>query len=157
MWDEIIYEFVVGAAPTCIRGLTVHDVVAVVAQRFCIDTKGITYDGKVSVTQENIACQRWDSQHPHVHEYTDPAQFPDATLEDAANHCRAPDGRDIPWCYTTSAERRWDYCDFEDIYWGMKTRVFFVIMVGVSHRPLQNRDGSLRKCLLQRIMFWEEL
>ena len=123
-----------------------------VAQRHCIKTKGITYDGKVSVTHKDVECQRWDSHHPHTHKYTNTSQFPDATLADAANYCRAPDGRDIPWCYTISAERRWDYCDFEEIYWGMKTSVSFTMMVGFSHLRLQNRVVSLGKSLMQNIL-----
>ena len=101
----------------------------VVAHRHCIDTGGLIYGGKVSVTHGNVDCQRWDIQHPHVHKYTDPSRFPDASLADASNYCRAPDGRDIPWCYTTSAEQRWDYCDFEAIYWGMKPNKWFIIMI----------------------------
>ena len=45
--------------------------------------------------------------------------FPDTTLADAANYCRALGGETLPWCYTTSTEQRWDYCDFETIYWGI--------------------------------------
>ena len=53
--------------------------------------------------------------------YTDPSRFPDANLADASNYCRAPDGSSLPWCYKTLAEQRWDYCDFERIFWGKQT------------------------------------
>ena len=99
---------------------TMFCVVDAAVQHHCIDTKGLIYDGKVSVTQQNVECQRLDSQYPHAHKYTDQSQFPDATLADAANYCGAPDGRDRPWCFTTSAGQHWDYCDFEAIFWGMQ-------------------------------------
>ena len=91
-----------------------------VAQWHCINTKGLIYDGNVSVTQQNIECQRWDSQHPHAHKHIDPSLFPDTTLADAENYCRALDASHIPLCYTTSAEHRWDHCDLDAIYWGNK-------------------------------------
>ena len=97
------------------------------AQNHCIDTEGLIYVGKVSVTQQNVQCQRWEVQHPHIHRYTDPSRFPDTTLADAANYCRAPDGRDVPWCYTTSTEQRWDHCDVEAIIEGMQQVKQFLI------------------------------
>jgi len=27
------------------------------------------------------------------------------------NYCRNPDGGDTIWCYTTSPDERWGYCD----------------------------------------------
>ena len=95
-----------------------YGLIAIAAQRYCVDVRGLVYSGKVSLTQQNVPCQRWDSQHPHVHGFTDASNFPDTTLADAANYCRAPDGNGKPWCYTTSAEQRWDHCDFDTIYWG---------------------------------------
>ena len=53
-------------------------------------------------------CQRWDSQSPHSHPHT-PQAHPDAGLEE--NFCRNPDNKERPWCYTTDAVWRWDYCD----------------------------------------------
>ena len=94
-----------------------------VGKQYCVDTVGLLYSGTVAVTQQGIDCQRWDSQHPHAHGYTDPARFADDTLADAANYCRAPDGRTLPWCYTISADQRWDYCNIEEIYWGIQCDV----------------------------------
>ena len=37
----------------------------------------------------------------------------DATLEDAMNYCRNPDGEPGPWCYTTDSSKRWELCDVE--------------------------------------------
>ena len=37
--------------------------------------------------------------------------FPDATLDDAGNYCRNPDGEPNLWCYTTNSSSRWEYCD----------------------------------------------
>ena len=91
----------------------------IAAKRQCVASGGLTYSGTISVTRQHIDCQRWDSQHSHEHRYTDPSRFPDATLADAANYCRKPDGKDLPWCYTVSADQLWDYCDMEAIFWGM--------------------------------------
>ena len=96
-----------------------HDTVA---QQTCVSTDGLVYNGNVAVTQQDKECQRWDSQYPHKHRYTDPSKFPDSTLADAGNYCRAPDGNHLPWCYTTSIDQCWEYCDFDMIYWGMQKR-----------------------------------
>ena len=37
----------------------------------------------------------------------------EATLEDVANYCRTPDGREWPWCFTTSSEVRSELCHFD--------------------------------------------
>lgn len=73
--------------------------------------KILEYQYKLTKTKSGYTCQRWDSQRPYSHRYTDPKQFPDATLYDAANFCRNPDGSPLAWCYTTSNEKRWDWCD----------------------------------------------
>ncbi len=44
---------------------------------------------------------------------TDPAKYPDASLEDAVNFCRNPDLGETVWCYTMNPEVRWEYCDVE--------------------------------------------
>ncbi|XP_035690040.1 uncharacterized protein LOC118425338 [Branchiostoma floridae] len=53
--------------------------------------KGMSYAGHVN-------------SHPHT-----PQAHPDAGLEE--NFCRNPDNKERPWCYTTDAVWRWDYCD----------------------------------------------
>ncbi|CAH1786990.1 unnamed protein product, partial [Owenia fusiformis] len=74
--------------------------------------QGLGYVGSVVETRSGKHCQRWDSQIPHPHSNNDPVNFPDATLDDAANKCRNPDGQpDGPWCYTTDPDQRWEYCD----------------------------------------------
>ena len=92
---------------------------SIAGQQYCVNTEGLIYSGNESFTRGYVQCQWWDSQHPHAHRFTDPAMFLDANLTDAANYCRAPDGERIWWCYTTSTEQRWDYCDFDRIYWGI--------------------------------------
>ena len=82
--------------------------------RMCkISKKGREYTGTVSQTSKGKTCQRWDSQSPQKHKYKKNAnKFPDATLADAANYCRNPDGSSTgPWCYTTDPKKRWQYCD----------------------------------------------
>ncbi|KAL3882536.1 hypothetical protein ACJMK2_028872, partial [Sinanodonta woodiana] len=67
-----------------------------------------TYQGKISITQEGIQCQRWDSQSPHKHHYNS-SHFPDHELSSAENYCRTPEFPE-PWCYTTDPRMKWDYC-----------------------------------------------
>ena len=74
--------------------------------------RGHNYMGTVNVTSAGIPCQRWDSDTPHIPHYNESFQFPDATLDDAANHCRNPQlVDDGPWCYTQDPDVRWQYCD----------------------------------------------
>ncbi|KAA8582862.1 hypothetical protein FQN60_015408 [Etheostoma spectabile] len=63
--------------------------------------------GKISTTEKGFTCQRWDSQKPHNHGYS-PSALPEKYLEE--NYCRNPDGDPRPWCFTTSASKRWDFC-----------------------------------------------
>ena len=37
--------------------------------------------------------------------------FPDATLDDAGNYCRSPDGEPNLWCYTTNSSSRREFCN----------------------------------------------
>ncbi|CAH1777248.1 unnamed protein product [Owenia fusiformis] len=78
----------------------------------CMETpRGETYDGHKLKTLSGIPCQRWDSQTPHNHTFVDSDLFPDATLNDAANHCRNPNGRpNGVWCFTTDPNIEWEYC-----------------------------------------------
>ena len=78
----------------------------------CRKTKqGREYRGTQSTTLSGRTCQRWDMQTPHRHFFTDPALFGEVFLSDAWNYCRNSDGEDMPACYTTDPEKRWDYCD----------------------------------------------
>ncbi|KAK2148431.1 hypothetical protein LSH36_498g02008 [Paralvinella palmiformis] len=56
-------------------------------------------------------CQRWDSQYPHNHNYTD-NDFPDASITDANNYCRNPDRKSGsgPWCFTMDNDVPWESC-----------------------------------------------
>ena len=72
-----------------------------------------SYDETISSTLTGLTCQRWDSQSPHEHNYTDPRFFPDATLDEVRNYCRTPDGSDWPWCFTTSPDVRSEECDLD--------------------------------------------
>ena len=63
----------------------------------------------MSQTKRGVVCQRWDLQEPHSHGIT-PDTHRDSGLN--MNYCRNPDGEpEGPWCYTSSAAKRWDYCD----------------------------------------------
>ena len=71
---------------------------------------GAGYRGTVSKTRHGLKCQRWDSQFPHKHAHITSETHPNAGLEE--NYCRNPDRESSgPWCYTTSDNTRWDYCD----------------------------------------------
>ncbi len=72
---------------------------------------GVCYTGKTSITASGRMCQKWDRQSPHSHANTKPTAFPDASMAEAANYCRNPDGEPSLWCYTTDSSERWEYCD----------------------------------------------
>ena len=76
-----------------------------------VTREGSTYIGNRATTISNRPCQRWDSQYPHRHPYTDPDYFPDNTLFEANNFCRNPDNSvGGPWCYTTDPEVEKEVC-----------------------------------------------
>ncbi|XP_028814074.1 hepatocyte growth factor [Denticeps clupeoides] len=64
----------------------------------CYHGRGEGYRGTVGVTPGGVICQRWDSQFPHQHSFT-PQNYRCKDLRE--NYCRNPDGRDLPWCFTT--------------------------------------------------------
>ncbi|XP_048736663.2 uncharacterized protein LOC125651877 [Ostrea edulis] len=66
-------------------------------------TLGVPYRGFRNRTVSGKACQRWDSQSPHQHEYGV------YSLADE-NYCRNFDG-DRPWCLTNDDNTTWEYCD----------------------------------------------
>ena len=76
----------------------------------CSYDNGQSYRGNISVTQSGYTCQSWTSQCPHRHHRT-PDNFPE--LNNAANACRNPGDQAPrgPWCYTTNASVRWEYCN----------------------------------------------
>ena len=71
------------------------------------------YNGTMTYTLNGLTCQRWDSQSPHRHHYTNPGLFPEETVEEVANYCRTPDGSGWPWCFTTSPEVRSQVCNID--------------------------------------------
>jgi receptor tyrosine kinase len=75
----------------------------------CIKGRGRFYQGKVNVTKDGLACQRWDSQKPHSHN-SPPDIFPE--LKNSENFCRNAGGEENkPWCFTTNSTVRWQHCD----------------------------------------------
>ena len=76
------------------------------------------YNGYSNSTLSGLACQRWDSQRPHRHQYTGPGLFPDETLDDVAIFCRTPDGNSWPWCFTVSPGFRSEPCNFDEKHCG---------------------------------------
>lgn len=72
---------------------------------------GTEYRGMVNVTSSKLPCQRWDSDYPHQHS-DKKTKLPNAGLD--MNYCRNPNRDSLgPWCYTTSQNKRWEYCDVE--------------------------------------------
>lgn len=72
----------------------------------CDDVNQEDYRGTISVTEDGIECQAWNSNTPHAH--TDnPSAYPYHDLTN--NYCRSPTGG-IPWCYTTDVNVEWGYC-----------------------------------------------
>ena len=84
------------------------------------------YSGTISVTAGGYACQRWDSQSPHIHEQTE-ADFPDDNMTAAENYCRNPDEDVWPWCYTVEPAIRYQYCRLSEIpcceYWQQQNKM----------------------------------
>jgi hypothetical protein len=73
------------------------------------------YTGNVSTTSSGLSCQRWDSQYPHRHFYTDDA-FPDKTIIEASNFCRDPAQSGVLWCLTMNPAVDWGVCRFNGKY-----------------------------------------
>ncbi|KAK3101928.1 hypothetical protein FSP39_007432 [Pinctada imbricata] len=59
------------------------------------------YSGTINITVTGYPCQRWDSQSPNRHTFTDVSE---------ENYCRTPDGAVVPWCYSTNPTKRWEEC-----------------------------------------------
>ncbi|CAB1313753.1 unnamed protein product, partial [Coregonus sp. 'balchen'] len=59
------------------------------------------------LTPSGVICQRWDSQYPHNHSYI-PQDYHCKDLRE--NYCRNPDGRDLPWCFTSDPNVRTAFC-----------------------------------------------
>ncbi|XP_013397107.1 uncharacterized protein LOC106163933 [Lingula anatina] len=78
------------------------------------DFAGFEYNGRLNFTISGYTCQRWDSQFPNNHTFTDPSMFPDANVSDAENYCRNPDTDNFGiWCYVVEPEAPGgvDLCD----------------------------------------------
>ena len=75
---------------------------------------------KQTRTKSGLQCQRWDSQSPHKHKFTDVANFPDANLEDAGSFCRCPESSPFcyPWCFTRDPDTRAEECDMDRLQQG---------------------------------------
>ena len=88
------------------------------------------YEGTTSVTAFGLQCQSWSTYSPHNHTYRDNKQFPDASIEEAGNHCRAPDGDVRPWCYTVDPNERWQFCNVSECSGALFIYIFvFVQMI----------------------------
>jgi plasminogen len=72
------------------------------------DWKQQDYRGLVNITKSGLTCQPWAEQAPHYH-YHLPALLQEANL--IGNACRNPTGDSQAWCYTTSPDVIWEYCD----------------------------------------------
>lgn len=65
---------------------------------------GWEYKGTRDRTVSGTLCQRWDRQYPHEHDYH--------SLSSEQNYCRNPAKAYAkgPWCYTSEAKQKWNYC-----------------------------------------------
>ncbi|XP_062267408.1 plasminogen isoform X2 [Platichthys flesus] len=79
----------------------------IVPELTCATGEGLAYRGTVAVTESGKTCQSWSAQTPQRHNRT-PDNYPCKGLD--GNYCRNPDNERMPWCYTTDAETRWEYC-----------------------------------------------
>ncbi|XP_062585892.1 uncharacterized protein LOC134247569 [Saccostrea cucullata] len=69
----------------------------------CIE-HGKEFEGTRDYTKNGVKCQAWVVNEPH----DVPTKY--AYLANQSNYCRVAD-EPSPWCYTTSASTRWDWCD----------------------------------------------
>ncbi|XP_066269384.1 alpha-tectorin-like [Branchiostoma lanceolatum] len=74
---------------------------------FCYRGTGLTYRGKVSMTECGRPCQSWSAQLPHSHSAYR-ANFSLAGLQE--NFCRNPGGEVSPWCFTVDPLLRKEVC-----------------------------------------------
>ena len=77
----------------------------------CIWTpRGTEYLGtSLSITRNSATCQAWNVDTPHARSPPVNDLIPDDTS--AHNYCRLPSKTDqLPWCYTTDPNVRWDFC-----------------------------------------------
>ena len=63
---------------------------------------GVTYSGRMNVTESGRTCQAWSASEPHEHDYTENGDH---------NYCRNSYGDDGGvWCFTTDPNQRWEFC-----------------------------------------------
>ncbi|XP_026556843.1 hepatocyte growth factor isoform X1 [Pseudonaja textilis] len=91
---------------TCAQNV-VRSSSAVIETTECIQGQGEGYRGTVNTIWSGIECQRWDSQVPHQHNFTQ-ENFKCKDLRE--NYCRNPDGAEVPWCFTTNPNIRIGDC-----------------------------------------------
>ena len=70
-------------------------------QRICSDTPDCLESLEGGKTVSGRTCQRWSDQTPHGHNYSFIGDH---------NYCRK-EGFNFNWCYTTDAEKEWDFCN----------------------------------------------
>ncbi|CAK9017507.1 unnamed protein product [Durusdinium trenchii] len=82
-------------------------------QDICVEKmtgNGEDYRGCQASTRSGTACQRWDSNSPHLVGLYTSSNYPSSDLTE--NYCRNPGGSgDTIWCFTSDPDVRWDYCD----------------------------------------------
>jgi hypothetical protein len=104
------------------------------------------YTGNHSVTEGGYTCQRWDSQYPHAHNYSDGYLFREMNITKVSNFCRDPDGYFVNlWCYTTNSSVEVDMCYLNGLYFNhhkhislkinydFKPRIPFLLSIATPH------------------------
>lgn len=66
------------------------------------------YRGNIKNTVDGIKCLDWNDFLGYI-KYIRYVNFPEYSVNSAANFCRDPNKSGRPWCFV--ADHHWDYCN----------------------------------------------
>lgn len=79
-----------------------------------VEGQSQAYNGSTAVDRLGDACVDWKLYEAGSSNRNTPfvidANFPETTVVEASNYCRAPNGATRPWCYVDD-DNGWSYCN----------------------------------------------